>query len=320
MINEERIQQIKNHLLYTNFICEHSLKNLKLSDFDLIKNVYNTSFNKYYICKRNEDVSLYTIRITQIELINKKKIVNNILREKESFNLFYFKSLYKDEPFYIGTFHNNINIYFVFKSQLCGKLSNLMSKYTFSDDEIQYILSNILFNYKHIAENKLLLRSITPNLLSIDINGNIIITDLLNSKVYNNRSFTLCFDNEYMEPRMVLNKGYDYRCDIWCMGILLYELYAKHTPFKKNINDTDAVILQNIVSYKENLQIDFTDNIPESSKKLITDLLNPSGSKRIGCSDSSRFDFYSIKEHSYFNNFNWNDLFEDKIIVFLLYY
>ena len=45
---------------------------------------------------------------------------------------------------------------------------------------------------------------------------------------------TLCGTYEYMSPEMVQNRPYDYKIDIWALGILLFELIAGKAPFKGN--------------------------------------------------------------------------------------
>lgn len=41
-----------------------------------------------------------------------------------------------------------------------------------------------------------------------------------------------------MAPEMLTNKPYDFTLDIWCLGILLYELIHGYAPFKgKNENE-----------------------------------------------------------------------------------
>jgi serine/threonine protein kinase len=35
-----------------------------------------------------------------------------------------------------------------------------------------------------------------------------------------------------MSPEMIQNRPYDYKIDIWAIGILLFELIAGHAPFK----------------------------------------------------------------------------------------
>lgn len=39
-----------------------------------------------------------------------------------------------------------------------------------------------------------------------------------------------------MAPEMLLNKPYDFKLDIWCLGILLYELIHGYAPFKGKTN------------------------------------------------------------------------------------
>ena len=42
---------------------------------------------------------------------------------------------------------------------------------------------------------------------------------------------TFCGTYEYMPPEMVHEKKYDYKIDIWALGILLYELVHCKAPF-----------------------------------------------------------------------------------------
>ena len=47
-----------------------------------------------------------------------------------------------------------------------------------------------------------------------------------------------------MAPEMVLEKTYDYRIDIWALGVLLYELVHGKAPFPA----------QNLKEMKENIK------------------------------------------------------------------
>lgn len=35
-----------------------------------------------------------------------------------------------------------------------------------------------------------------------------------------------------MSPEMIQNRPYDYKIDIWALGILLFELMSGHAPFR----------------------------------------------------------------------------------------
>lgn len=43
---------------------------------------------------------------------------------------------------------------------------------------------------------------------------------------------TFCGTYEYMAPEMLFKGEYDYRVDVWALGVLLYEMLHGHAPFK----------------------------------------------------------------------------------------
>jgi serine/threonine protein kinase len=53
------------------------------------------------------------------------------------------------------------------------------------------------------------------------------------------RRKTLCGTVDYVCPEMVLDEPYSYECDIWCLGVLLYEMICGIGPFYgKNYTQT----------------------------------------------------------------------------------
>lgn len=50
----------------------------------------------------------------------------------------------------------------------------------------------------------------------------------------NMKRTTFCGTYEYMAPEMILKGKYDYRVDIWGLGVLLYELVHGYAPFRGN--------------------------------------------------------------------------------------
>lgn len=45
------------------------------------------------------------------------------------------------------------------------------------------------------------------------------------------RRKTLCGTMDYLAPEMLARTGHDAKADIWCLGVLCYELLYGQTPF-----------------------------------------------------------------------------------------
>jgi serine/threonine protein kinase len=73
-----------------------------------------------------------------------------------------------------------------------------------------------------------------PENLLIDGSGNVKLCDFGWSAESRNSiggRTTFCGTVDYMPPEMIGNKPHDHRVDIWCLGILLYELVHGYAPF-----------------------------------------------------------------------------------------
>ena len=91
---------------------------------------------------------------------------------------------------------------------------------------------------------------------------------------------------------MVLNKGVNYKCDIYGIGLLMYEVVVGNTAYNaRNIQELYEKIKKN--------QIDFnTTKLQGDAKDLIMKLLAKEPEKRI--------DLEEAKKHRYFKDIDFN--------------
>ena len=81
---------------------------------------------------------------------------------------------------------------------------------------------------------------------------------------------------------MIENKGHDTSVDIWCLGILLYEMLVGYTPFKVLEKEKMAkTILEGRIKYPLAM--------PPLAKDLISCMLEKD--------TEQRFNIFQVKEH-----------------------
>ena len=77
---------------------------------------------------------------------------------------------------------------------------------------------------------------------------------------------------------MLFHGNYDYRIDIWALGVLLYEMVHGHAPFRgDSVNEVKERMLKG--SYE------LSDAISDSLKDLITDILKFDPQERLNIKD-----------------------------------
>lgn len=139
-------------------------------------------------------------------------------------------------------------------------------------------------------------RDIKPENILIDKEGNLKVTDFGWSNYYSSEQgtprYTICGTTEYLCPEMVKETGHTPAVDIWCLGVLLYEMLCGFTPFRSAVKES---LMQNISKAK----IKFPNNISQLAKNLITRMLEKNPQKRITLD--------KIKEHGWVNLFCENN-------------
>ncbi|OMJ71982.1 hypothetical protein SteCoe_29689 [Stentor coeruleus] len=131
--------------------------------------------------------------------------------------------------------------------------------------------------YLHSHIPAIIHRDIKPENILLDKEGRLKLTDFGWSNYYSSDTptprFTMCGTLEYLPPEMVQEAGHDTSADIWCMGILLYEMLIGSTPFKSALRDQ---MLNNISMAKPKFPL----TMPQLAKDLILKMLEKEPSKR----------------------------------------
>ena len=95
--------------------------------------------------------------------------------------------------------------------------------------------------YLHSNHPPIIHRDIKPENLLLDKNNKVKLAGILMfsidfgwSNFSNKPRKTYCGTVDYLAPEMIDKSGHDERLDIWCIGVLVYELLTGKTPFVVN--------------------------------------------------------------------------------------
>lgn len=118
-------------------------------------------------------------------------------------------------------------------------------------------------------------RDIKPSNIVIDADGRPKILDFGLASIRGEEKLTKTGSTmgtmAYMSPEQARGKEVDQRSDLFSFGIVLYELIAGRTPFRR---DTEAATLQAIIGNTPEPLARYKSDVPESLQRIITKLLD----------------------------------------------
>ena len=97
---------------------------------------------------------------------------------------------------------------------------------------------------------------------------------------------TVCGTPIYLAPEIIKEEGHDEKVDIWCIGVLLFELTTGNVPFQGNDIDT---LKDNIL----HLRIAWPKDINIDAKNLIKKILKLDPGSRISLEEMLQHPFFT---------------------------
>ncbi|CAE7730410.1 Prkca [Symbiodinium pilosum] len=118
---------------------------------------------------------------------------------------------------------------------------------------------------------------------------------------------TLIGTPHYMAPEVILGEeSYGDSCDVWSLGVCLYEFVCGPLPFANNLENPKQVFQQILIA-----PLSFPSHVTSSvCKHLIRCLLRRSPDARVGCGQHGLRD---VREHAYFQNFRFDRLLHKRL-------
>lgn len=246
---------------------------LKRFDFDFERKLGDGAFGQVWRVRHKKTLQLFALKQVPKEKVS--KMLSQFRRE--------VYIMYEiNHPHIIKLFnHFEDDKFFYLIMELAeGNLFHKLyrEKHFLEKVAAQYFREVLLaVEYLHSHVPSIIHRDIKPENILLDKEGRLKLTDFGWSNYYSSESptprFTTCGTLEYLPPEMVQEKGHNTSADIWCLGILLYEMLIGMTPFKSSLREQ---MLVNITSTKPKFPL----STPQLAKDLICKMLEKEPAKR----------------------------------------
>jgi len=101
----------------------------------------------------------------------------------------------------------------------------------------------------------------------------------------------------YVAPE-VLKGSYDFACDIWSLGVILYIMLCGYPPFE---GDNNKEIFKRVLQQKLEFDPEDWTKISDEAKDLISRMLQKDPSKRISAIDALDHIWFEITQTEKYN-------------------
>ena len=241
----------------------------KITDFTLLKEIGEGTFGHVLLVQHNLTQAQYAIKA--IDKRNKDNIDEKdyFRREAEIMYRIYHPNIVK----LYGHFEDNTYCYFIMEYMSGGNIYSLVPKYGYnkiSPQLVASILKDVIsaIYYLHHMNPPIIHRDIKPENILINNEMKAKLTDFGWSNYLDtfSKRTTMCGTPVYLAPELVNNTGHDHRVDIWCIGVLMFELLTGHPPW---MGEDVQTLKYNISRMKINWQKHMDPDAVDLIKKIL---------------------------------------------------
>jgi len=278
------------------------LAKIKFSDLEIITPLGAGGFGLVKLVKvngiTNKAFALKCIqKIRVVQYGQQRHIMDerNILMEMES-------------PFILRlyqTFKNKKFVFLLSDAYLGGDLWTVIygsNRAPFNDAVARFFVACVVEAFGYLHKRQYCYRDLKPENLMVDNNGYVRLVDLGFAKRVppGHKTWTFCGTPEYIPPEIISNKGHNIAADYWSLGILIFELLARRTPFRAK---DDLAIYEGILRGIHSVQ--FPSKMSRKAESIIKSLCRQDPSERLGYQKDGVSD---IRKHRWFQGFDWEAL------------
>ena len=289
-----KLNPVKNRFLPLSESVSRGLEpEPRIQDFKIKKEIGSGSFGRVYLASHIKTNVDYAIKV--IDKRNKTNIEGKPYFRREIEIM--YKIRHPNCVRLFGNFEDENYCYFIMEYIPGGNLYTLMASNRNTGLNI-YQVARIMrelvsaIYYLHNMHPPIIHRDIKPENVLLMNKFGIKLTDFGWSNYINfegEQRLTFCGTPIYLAPEMIQNVGHDEHVDIWCLGVLLFELLTGTPPF---IGQNRVLLMKNIINVNIVWPTTPGVQIDPDAKDLICKILRKKPSDRISLENMVKHSFF----------------------------
>ena len=273
------------------------------SSFICLAQLGKGSFGEVYLVQKINTQEKFAMKVLRKERIMGQNLLKYAIAERNVLSL-------SNHPFIVKlnfAFQTSSKLFLILEYCPNGDLAkHLLFEKRFSEEKAKFYICEVLLALENLHQRDIIFRDLKPDNVVLDEEGHCKLTDFgLSKEGVNENQFakSFCGSIAYLAPEMLKKQGHGKAVDWYLLGVLFYEMLVGITPFFTTRKED---IFHNI----EFGELKIPEFISESAASLLRGLLQKDPNKRLG---GSIKDAQEIKEHPYFKDVDWDNVYNKKI-------
>ena len=291
-INNHKLQFVDDQVGIVQDIKQHNDKSkvktgkVTLRNFKILGQLGVGGFSTVYKVQHIMTEKIYAMKVMNKNYIILKKYLHYVVSEFEI-----MKSL-SGFPFVLDLhycFQSANFLYMIIDYCPNGDFTNLKCI-----NNLKLFFAEVILAFEHIHKHNTVYRDLKPENIILDEEGHIKVCDFNLAKsgvTKEKKANSFCGSPMYLSPDMLSGNGVDERCDIYGIGLIMYELISGSPAFTADDIETLYIDIK-----KNNINFNMP-GITGDVKDLLTKILVPDPEKRISLEE--------IKKHPYFKDISF---------------
>lgn len=243
-----------------------------IDDFEIGRPLGKGKFGNVYLARLKENHFIVALKVLFKSQIEKEGLEHQLRREVEIQAHLQHPNILR----LYNYFHDARRVYLILEYAPRGELYKELQRNRVLDEQrTATIIEELADALTYCHEKKVIHRDIKPENLLLGLRGEVKIADFgWSVHTPSLRRKTMCGTLDYLPPEMIEGRTYDEKVDLWCIGVLCYELLVGNPPFESSTHNE---------TYKRILKVDlrFPQSVPVGAQDLISKLLRYHPSERL---------------------------------------